>query len=42
MINLALMAVPMLVCFEVGALLVFVFERRRRREEALEDARDEG
>ena len=45
-INLALMAVPMLVCFEVGALLVFVFERRRRRGEALDgaldDAPDEG
>jgi sec-independent protein translocase protein TatC len=38
LINLSLMAVPMLVCFEIGALLVFVFERRRQRAEALLDA----
>lgn len=36
-INLSLMAVPMVVCFEVGALLVFIFERRRRKAEALDD-----
>ena len=35
-INLALMAVPMIVCFEIGALLVFLIEKGRRREEAAE------
>lgn len=38
-INLALMAVPMIVCFEVGALLVFLIEKGRRRAEA-EEAED--
>ena len=36
-INLSLMAVPMLICFEIGALLVFFFERRHKKAEALDD-----
>ena len=36
-INLSLMAVPMIVCFEIGALLVFIFERRRSREAAADE-----
>ncbi|MBI5544809.1 MAG: twin-arginine translocase subunit TatC [Deltaproteobacteria bacterium] len=33
-VNLSLMAVPMVVCFEVGVLLVWVFERRRNERAA--------
>jgi sec-independent protein translocase protein TatC len=28
-INLSLMAVPMIFCYEIGVLLVWIFERRR-------------
>jgi sec-independent protein translocase protein TatC len=35
-VNLALMAGPLLACFEVGVLLVWIVERRRaRQDEAL-------
>lgn len=33
-INLALMAVPMVLCFEIGVVLVWVFERRRAAKQA--------
>ncbi|MFN7133170.1 MAG: twin-arginine translocase subunit TatC, partial [Myxococcales bacterium] len=32
-VNLAMMAVPMVVCFELGVLMVFVFDRRRAKAE---------
>jgi sec-independent protein translocase protein TatC len=32
-VNLALMAVPMLLCFEIGVLLVWLVEKRRRESE---------
>ncbi len=41
-INLSLMAIPMVVCFELGALLVFFFERRRAQAEAEEALSDAG
>lgn len=36
-INLSLMAVPMMVCFELGLVLVWVFEKRRKERLAAED-----
>jgi len=41
-INLAMMAVPMVLCFEIGVLLVWVFERRRAAREAAEEAQENG
>jgi sec-independent protein translocase protein TatC len=35
-VNLALMAGPMLACYELGVLLVWMVERRRKKEQALE------
>lgn len=36
-INLSLMAVPMMVCFELGVVLVWIFERRRKERIAAEE-----
>jgi sec-independent protein translocase protein TatC len=36
-VNLSLMAVPMVFCYEVGVLLVWIFERRRNEREAAEE-----
>ncbi len=36
-INLSLMAVPMIVCFELGVVLVWIFEKRRKERLASED-----
>ncbi len=36
-INLSLMAVPMIVCYELGVVLVWIFERRRSEREAQEE-----
>ena len=36
-VNLSLMAVPMIFCYEVGVLLVWIFERRRAAREAAEE-----
>ncbi len=35
-VNLALMGGPMLACYEVGVLLVWLVERRRKKEQSLE------
>jgi sec-independent protein translocase protein TatC len=36
-VNLALMAVPMIVCFELGVVLVWIFEKRRKARDAAGD-----
>jgi sec-independent protein translocase protein TatC len=36
-VNLSLMAVPMIFCYEVGVLLVWIFERRRNERQAAEE-----
>jgi len=41
-VNLALMAVPMIVCFELGVILVWIFERRRNAQESAEDGDGQG
>ena len=36
-VNLSLMAVPMIFCYEIGVLLVWIFERRRNERQAAEE-----
>jgi len=36
-VNLSMMAVPMIVCFEVGVVFVWIFEKRRKERIAAEE-----